>query len=708
MTRRRHFRYTSQHMRKFLVVNMNYMGDALLTTPAIAALRQAFPDAQIDTVVGAGTAAEVLQGNPDLNQIIARTARGGASRLMQIYRLLRAGRYTDAVILPPLPGYAFAAWLARTPRRVGLGGRGMNHFLTHLRRTKAVHMADAMLDTMPLSPEAKRLRRLVVAVDPASEAAADSLLVEYGIDPGTPLLAVNIGATRPQKRWFAESFAAMLDGLEGTQIVLVGAGVEDTQMAEDILSRTKSSPINLVGKTKVRALAAVLKRCDLLISGDSGPMHLATAVGTPCVALFGSTDPKVTGPFDEYSEAIYKNLSCSPCGNHPTCNGRYDCLREITPEEVVLAARGVLRSCRSGLMELTQVSAPAPALPHEALPTPSIKRILIATKFRFIGDTLLATPIFRAVRAQWPDAHIALLTGKNARVLLQNNPYLDEIWEFDPYKSDKGARAYLNLVQRLRGGRFDLCLTLNRSFHSALTPWLGGIKTRAGFRSEGRGPLLNCRVDYDREKSEIACYFDVLRAVAPDAPVSPAMELWISADETARAQEHLCEAWGERVPRECLVGIQPGASQARKQWSAAGFARIADRLIADNPDLRLALIGGPDEKDATDEMLSLCGSETKVRAVSFAGACDLRGSLALVSQLGLFVGNDTAIMHSAVALGVPTVALFGPTNPRKWGNYGPCHRVLESPDGTMASIAAEDVLAAASALLTRSPVAPAR
>ena len=714
-------------MRKFLVVNMNYMGDALLTTPAIAALRQAFPDAQIDTVVGAGTAAEVLQGNPDLNQIITRTARGGASRLLQIYRLLRAGRYTDAVILPPLPGYAFAAWLARTPRRVGLGGRGMNHFLTHLRRTKAVHMADAMLDTMPLSPEAKRLRRLVVAVDAESEAAAACLLAEYGIDSGTPLLAVNIGATRPQKRWFAESFAAMLDGLEGTQIVLVGAGAEDTQMAEDILNRTKSSPINLVGKTKVRALAAVLKRCDLLISGDSGPMHLATAVGTPCVALFGSTDPKVTGPFDEYSEAIYKNLSCSPCGNHPTCNGRYDCLREITPEEVVLTARRVLRSCRGGLMELPQVGETSPerTSPRNSVPTLSLgkervaslsepgevsstKRILIATKFRFIGDTLLATPIFRAVRAQWPDAHIALLTGKNARVLLQNNPYLDEIWEFDPYKSDKGARAYLNLVQRLRGGRFDLCLTLNRSFHSALTPWLGGIKTRAGFRSEGRGPLLNCRVDYDREKSEIACYFDVLRAVAPDAPVSPAMELWISADETARAQEHLCEAWGERVPRECLVGIQPGASQARKQWSAAGFARIADRLIADNPDLRLALIGGPDEKDATDEMLSLCGSETKARAASFAGACDLRGSLALVSQLGLFVGNDTAIMHSAVALGVPTVALFGPTNPRKWGNYGPCHRVLESPDGTMASIAAEDVLAAASALLTRSPVAPAR
>ncbi len=473
-------------------------------------------------------------------------------------------------------------------------------------------------------------------------------------------------------------------------------------MAADILRQTQSSPVNLVGRTQVNTLAAVLKRCDLLISGDSGPMHLATAVGTPCVALFGSTDPSVTGPFDDASEAIYKDLSCSPCGNHPTCNGRYDCLREITPEEVVLATRRLLRARRGGLTPLPQITLPSSPAVRSAHHQPGAKRVLIATKFRFIGDTLLATPIFRAVRAQWPDAHIALLTGKNARVLLQNNPYLDEIWEFDPYKSDKGTRAYLHLVERLRAGKFDLCLALNRSFHSALTPWLGGIGIRAGFESEGRGPLLNCRVGYDREKSEIACYFDVLRAVAPDAPVNPALELWISAEETARAQEHIQSAWGARVPRECLVGVQPGASQARKRWSAAGFAQIADHLVQANPHLRLALIGGPDEKDATEEMLSRCGSEAKARAVSFAGGCGLRESLALVSQLGLFLGNDTAIMHSAVALGVPTVALFGPTNPRKWGNYGPCHRVLESPDGTMASIAAEDVLAAASALLAQS------
>lgn len=700
-------------MRKFLVVNMNYMGDALLTTPAIAALRQAYPDARIDTVVGAGAAAEVLQNNPDLDAIIARTARGSWARVVQTYRLLRDGRYTDAVILPPLSAYAAAAWLARTPRRVGQGGRGMNRFLTELRQTRATHMAEAMLDTMPLPRATHRdARRLVVTVDAESKATSDALLAASGITMDGPVLAVNVGATRPQKRWFAASFALALDGLADTPCVLIGSGEEDTALAADVLRLTqRARPVNLVGRTSVKTLAAVLQRCDLLLSADSGPMHLATAVGTPTLALFGSTDPAVTGPFDTRSEAIYKALPCAPCGNHPTCEGRYDCLRAITPDEVVLAARRLLRLRRGELTLLPQAppARPAPdavAHPYEPKVSGDIRRVLIATKFRFIGDTLLAIPIFRAARAQWPDAHIALLTGKNARVLLQNNPYLDEIIEFDPYKSDKGGRPYLRLVRKLRTGRFDLCLALNRSFHSALTPWLGGIRIRAGFESEGRGPLLNRRVPYDREKSEIACYFDVLHAVAPYAPVNPALELWVSEPETRQARERLREAWGVDVPRACLIGMQPGASLPRKRWGAACFAQVADALLRQDPRWRIALIGGPEERDAAEEMLACCAPETRARIVSFTGACDLRGSLALVSQLGLFAGNDTAVMHSAVALGVPTVSLFGPTNPRKWGNYGPCHRVLESPDGTMASLNVEDVRAAAQTLLDQSLLAP--
>jgi lipopolysaccharide heptosyltransferase II len=686
-------------MRKILVVNMNYMGDALLTTPALTALRHAYPDAQIDTVVGAGAAAQVLEGNPDLNTIIPRAVRGGWARSVQVYRLLREGRYTDAVILPPLPAYAAAAFLAGTPHRIGQAGRGMNRFLTDLRYSDATHMADAMLDTMPISAAAHSdRRRLFVTV--AHEAMEDArrLLSHAGVDLERPLLAVNIGATRPQKRWFAESFAATLDLLPDVSCVLVGAGEHDIMLSQEILRLTKKSrPVSLVGQTDVKQLAAVLSCADVVLSADSGPMHLATAVGTPTVALFGSTDPAATGPYDGVSRVLYKALPCAPCGNHPTCGGRYDCLRAITPTEVAMTVRALLHERRAvTALPLLPLTPSVKASPLASIPyREPIQRILIATKFRFIGDTLLAIPLFRAARAQWPEAHIALLTGKNARLLLHNNPYLDEIIEFDPYRRDRGLGADLRLVRRLRQGRFDLCLSLNRSFHSALIPFLGGARLRAGFLSEMRGPLLNRRVDYDRDKSEIACYFDVLQAVAPDALVNPTLELWITDEERQKAASCLRDAVGDDFAQLPLIGVQPGASIPGKRWPPARFAKLADALLSDDTGARLVVIGGPDETQCARAMLEACTPETRKRAVNFAGKFDLRGSLAVLSHLNLFVGSDTAVMHSAVALDVPTVALFGPTNPRKWGNYGPCHRVLESPDGRMDSLSIPDVLASA-------------
>lgn len=342
---------------KILVVNMNYLGDALMTTPALAALRRARPDAQIDTVAGAGGAVEVLRGNPDIDAVIPRTGRKSLERCRQLYSLLRGGRYIDAVILPPLPAYALTAWLARTPHRVGRAGRGMDFFLTRRQPVTATHMADAMLQTMPVAPEAAPRRRLFVALSAEERDAARRLLTEVGLDGNRPVLAVNAGtsATRAQKRWPAEHFAAALDALHDVPCVLVGAGAEEAAIAERIVSLAgRARPVNLVGRTGIKELAALLELCDALLTADSGPMHLATAVGTPTVALFGSTDPGVTGPYDDVSRVLDKRLSCAPCNNHPTCEGRYDCMREISPPEVSLAVRDVLRRRRGPVLALPQ------------------------------------------------------------------------------------------------------------------------------------------------------------------------------------------------------------------------------------------------------------------------------------------------------------------------------------------------------------------
>ncbi len=354
---------------KILVVNMNYLGDALLTTPALSDLRRAFPDARIDTIVGAG-AAETLRGNPDLDGVIARRGKAGWGRLAELYRLLRAGRYSMVIFLPPIPGYALMGWLARTPRRAGQSTRQMNPFLTDRRSVQAVHFADRMRETMPVSVSQTPARRqLTMPLTPPSVQAAQTLLSRHGIAPNVPFLAVNVGATRPQKRWQALAFAQTLDLLPGLPCVLLGAGGVDMALAREVLGHAyRTDIVSLVGQTDVPTLAAVLAQSPVLLSADSGPMHLATAVGTPTVALFGSTDPALTGPYDDRSRVLYAHLPCAPCGKHPICGGRWDCMRVLTPTDVALAVREILRERKPALAlpMLPNPGAPPAVLPSAA------------------------------------------------------------------------------------------------------------------------------------------------------------------------------------------------------------------------------------------------------------------------------------------------------------------------------------------------------
>lgn len=345
--------------KKILAVNANHMGDALFSTPALAALRRAYPDARIDSIAGAGVAADVLRGNPDIDHIIPRVARGGRARVVELFRLLRRERYSDVVFLAPLPAYGLAAWLARTPNRTGPAGQGLDLFLTRRQKVTAVHLADRALETVPVPPEMRPAeRRLRVTVERQAVEEADHLLEEAGLSATGPIVAFNMGATKRHNRWFPEHFAAALDLIHDLPCVLIGAGAEDAALAVEVLGRTeRADVVNLVGRTQVKPLAALLARCGVIVTADTGPMHLATAVGTPAVALFGGADPAATGPYDDASRVLSKSLPCAPCGKHPTCEGRHDCMRQIMPDEVALAVRDLLRQSRGHILTLPQASA---------------------------------------------------------------------------------------------------------------------------------------------------------------------------------------------------------------------------------------------------------------------------------------------------------------------------------------------------------------
>jgi heptosyltransferase-1 len=229
---------------------------------------------------------------------------------------------------------------------------------------------------------------LSIAVPEEDRSFAEQVFRNQELVP--PVVGLVIGATRPQKRWPEEYWVRLAEKLwsaGNVSCVLLG-GPEESEAAQRILAQTKNAPLaSLVGRTSEKQIAAIIDRLGLVVSGDSGPLHIATAMQTPVVALFGSTDPAETGPWLGKSQdaaaslttVLYDALSCAPCRKSPTCNGRFDCLMALTPERVFEAATDLLGLPvrRTALPMVASVGTaasprlPAPTAagrPHSALP----------------------------------------------------------------------------------------------------------------------------------------------------------------------------------------------------------------------------------------------------------------------------------------------------------------------------------------------------
>ncbi|MDR3706885.1 MAG: glycosyltransferase family 9 protein [Capsulimonadaceae bacterium] len=325
-------------MNKILVVNMNYLGDALMTTPALSALRLAHPYAIIDAIAGSQPgygAYDILSRNPDIDHLIPRVQGGFLKRFWQVWSTLSRGRYDAVVILPPIRLYEFAAMLAMTPRR------------SLAKRVAADrHMSDAMLDAVrPYIDRPDEPHALVLAVSDQDRERAKGLLGP--VRDRRPLIGFNLGASRPQKRWPTESFIQVVrrELSSGRGVVLLGGGSAADRLAASAIREGIQGDglVDLTGKTSVRELSGVIEACDVIVTVDTGAMHMAAAVGTPLVAIFGSTDPVVVGPYGPTpARVLNKRLPCSPCNNHPTCGGRFMCMSDVTPAEVSQAVEELL------------------------------------------------------------------------------------------------------------------------------------------------------------------------------------------------------------------------------------------------------------------------------------------------------------------------------------------------------------------------------
>ena len=314
-----------------LIIKPGAIGDLLQMTPVIRSLHAASPAARISLLVGSEPSTELFRHNPHVSELFVYDR--SHTNILPLWQELRARRF-DLVL--NFQRSNLRAWLlaaAAFPCRV---------LVYHRSTSTGVHAVANYLKTLePLGIPAPDLR-LELFLDDDSRAFAQRLLSGHGLDR-VPVIAVNPGASHAVNRWPAERFAELVDLIASRTSArpLITGGPGDEPLAEAVVARSRTRPVNIAGTTSLLQLGAVLERCSVLVSGDTGPMHMAAAVGTKVIALFGAADPARTGPVGVDHRLIQaEGVACVPCRSRTCTNRAYlECMENIPADRVMDAIR---------------------------------------------------------------------------------------------------------------------------------------------------------------------------------------------------------------------------------------------------------------------------------------------------------------------------------------------------------------------------------
>jgi len=333
-------------VRRILIRAVNWIGDAVMTTPAIGMVREFYPHAEI-TVLANPLVAEVFSPHDWVDKVMVFDRTGAHQGVGGRFRLaseLRRRSFDLAIILPNSFDSALVPWLAGIPVRLGKGSDGRSLLLSgRYSEGKA----------SPLRHEVQYYRNLVrhfgitgkdvlprLCTTPDEDRAAEGLLAAGGIAAEENVIAINPGATYGSaKRWYPDRFAEVARRLAAewrAKVVIFGSPGE-AGIAADIERRLGGACLNMAGKTTVRELMALIKRCNFMVTNDSGPMHVAAAFGVPLAAVFGPTDHTGTAPYTTRAAIIRKDTACAPCKLRE-CPTDHRCMTAITADDVVAAA----------------------------------------------------------------------------------------------------------------------------------------------------------------------------------------------------------------------------------------------------------------------------------------------------------------------------------------------------------------------------------
>ena len=331
-----------KEVRKILIRSANWVGDAVMSLPAVASVRQSYPRAEV-FILTKPWVADLFKDLPGIDRVVLYQSSGiheGLRGKWRLARELRLEKFDLALHLPNSFESALVSFLAGIPQRAGYNTDGRGALLTHRvpvdRKIKRGHQVEYYLYLLRSLGFQTTGGIPALETSPKSLEEAEQILESWGVKKSDLLIGLSPGAKYGSaKEWFPERYGELATRIsrEMRARILILGSLGDRPVAFRISQKAGPAAIDLTGKTTLAQAIGLIARCRLFITNDSGLMHVASALRVPLVAIFGSTDPLRTGPLGENSRVLYKSIPCAPCLK-AECREDRKCMELITVDDV--------------------------------------------------------------------------------------------------------------------------------------------------------------------------------------------------------------------------------------------------------------------------------------------------------------------------------------------------------------------------------------
>lgn len=650
-------------VKKILYITLSNLGDALMALPAFDFLKRECPEARITVVAGPRTKC-IFENHPDADSLIVFNKHAGLREKIKLfYQLKRAG--FDLIV--DLKN-TFYSWGIKAPYK----NPCIVFYPSWARHNSRKYLFLAVSALKGAGIDEEEFLAYYEKRNPSFISCEDAnyiqrLLMEHGIWSRHDIAVVVPGARSRLKQWDPQGFVEVIRRLKsqhGFDVALAGLA-DEVKLNQEIACLSGAGIIDLTGKTNFGQLCSLILAAELVVCNDSGVLHIGSYLDKPVVGIYGPTNCVKYGPWSHQSMAVRKNILCAPCGQ-ARCHNQIECLRAITPSDVMAAVRFVLEGFRHR---------------HDY---DRYRRILIVRTDR-LGDVLISTPVIKALRKHYPSSHIAMMTSPFTKEIVDGNPFLDEVIVLDKDGRDQGLFATLKFVAGLKKKKFDLAIILHPTLRTHLICFLSDIKERIGY--DRKAPYFLTKIlPHDKQqglKHEVEYNFDLLKPLGIEEadrqlymPIKKSSEVFV---------ENILKESG-MTSGDRIIAVNPAASCVSKRWPVARFAELVDRLTA-SCHVKIVLVADVAHQEICRQLMSMA----RCKPLDLSGKFSLSQLASLFRRCALVISNDSGPVHLAVAVGTPVISIFGRNQPGlgplRWGPLGESDVVMHKKTDCLVCLA---------------------